>query len=100
MFCAGAGASPGYAGGPAIKRFIFFNLAPKKIHVFLNHSHSHKSIGTLFKKIIFYSQYKDGKERYFLVGTVIGNVAYDRRRGLPDIYNFIGNKEVSSVLSN
>ena len=49
----------------------------------------------MFKEVFFYSQYKDGKERYFLVGTVVGALG----RGLPDIYNFIGNEKVSIKLT-
>ena len=47
-----------------------------------------------FKKV-FYRTYEDGKVRYVLVGIVTGNVnTAECGEGLPDIYNFIGNKKV------
>ena len=45
--------------------------------------------------MFIYRKYDNGKVRYVLVGTVIGNVNYCRG-GLPDIYNNIGTEKVSA----
>ena len=37
----------------------------------------------------------NGSFRFFLVGVVIGNPSGCDLKTLPDVYNFIGNKEVS-----
>ena len=44
---------------------------------------------------VFYSQ-PGSQGRYVLVGTVVGGLG----EGLPDVYNFIGNKKVSGHFSN
>ena len=43
----------------------------------------------------FCRRFLNGKLRYILVGTVTGNVN-TCQGGVPDIYNFIGNKKVSN----
>ena len=43
--------------------------------------------------MIFYRKFVAGKQKYVLVGTVIGNVNYCRG-DLPDLYTFIGTKKV------
>ena len=75
LFCADAnlndktGVCYGDSGGPAIRRF----------------------------DTIIVRKYVDGKVRYVLVGTVTGNVNSCQQGGLPDIYNFIGNKKVINL---
>ena len=51
-----------------------------------------------FKKV-FYRTYEDGKVRYVLVGIVTGNINLRNcGEGLPDIYNFIGNRKVYNTI--
>ena len=51
--------------------------------------------GTIHLKDFFCRKFVDGVFRFFLVGIVTGNPSTCFPKTLPDVYNFIGNQQVT-----